>query len=69
MEYFPGDTVRIIHTDSGMQFPECKVYVDEWSSYVVDMMAMKWIVESDHIFESFHPNFHLELVSRNDSTT
>ena len=64
MEYFEGDIVRIIHTDSGMQFPECEVYIDRWMNPAVVMMAQVWSVKDDETFKSLYPNFHLELVER-----
>jgi len=62
--YEPGDRIRIIHKDSGVQFPVLVVSDDGWSNSVVYSMNETWIVDSDEIFEAMYPGFELELMSR-----
>lgn len=64
MEYNPGDTVRVIHTETGMQFPESIVSVDKLGRHEIYLMAQHWYVESDKVFKSLYPRFHLELVRK-----
>lgn len=64
MEYYPGDIVQVVHKETGMEFPECRVTIAEFGDYVIDLMGARWIVETDDIFESVYPQFELKLIRR-----
>jgi hypothetical protein len=66
MEYSPGDTVQVIHKDTGMRFPESFVHVEHLDGCFIELMGAKWIVDSDETFESLYPNFMVKLIRRSN---
>ena len=65
-DYYPGDIVKVVHKDSGMEFPECVVHAEHLDGCFIDLMGTKWIVDSDKTFESLYPNFMVKLIKRSN---
>ena len=64
MNYYPGDVIQVIHRDSGMQFPECKVYLQDETDHVIYLMGATWHVKSDEEFDSLYPQFVLKVIKK-----